>query len=64
MSYCEGFFLQGMPALLKSNESFSKLLFSSKLQSYDLINGLLATLGQRLTDRLHTRNRHLKVVQL
>jgi ankyrin repeat/BTB/POZ domain-containing protein 2 len=52
LTYCEGFLLQNMVALLTYDDSVKRLLFGKKLQNHDVLSGLLATLQQRLKSRL------------
>ncbi len=48
LSYCEGFLLQNMVALLTYDDSVKRLLFGRKLQNHDVLSGLLQTLQVRL----------------
>ena len=52
LTYCEGFLLQNMVALLTYDDSVKRLLFGKKLQNHDVLSGLLTTLQQRLKSRL------------
>ncbi|XP_070561185.1 ankyrin repeat and BTB/POZ domain-containing protein 2-like [Ptychodera flava] len=54
MEYCEGYFLANMPELLEKSDSFKKLVFNSKLQTYDVIQGLQHTLTHRVLQRQST----------
>lgn len=49
MEYCQGFLLQNMVNLLSYNDSVKRLLFAKKIPNHDVLNGLLATLQERLT---------------
>uniref|UniRef100_A0A0K2T3F0 BTB domain-containing protein n=1 Tax=Lepeophtheirus salmonis TaxID=72036 RepID=A0A0K2T3F0_LEPSM len=49
LEYCEGFLLQNMAALLTYDESVKRLIFGKKLQSHDVLSGLLSTLQKRMT---------------
>ncbi|XP_013391469.1 ankyrin repeat and BTB/POZ domain-containing protein BTBD11 isoform X2 [Lingula anatina] len=52
VKYCEGYILQNMAQLLKSNESFRKLIHSQKTEGQEVHNGLLATITRRLEAKL------------
>jgi len=51
LTYCEGFLLQNLVALLTYDDSVKRLIFGKKLQNHDVINGLLRTLQERLKKR-------------
>lgn len=48
MEYCQGYLLQNMVNLLNYNDSVKRLLFAKKIPNHDVLNGLLATLQDRL----------------
>ena len=48
LSFCEGFLMQNMVALLTYDDSVKRLLFGKKLQNHDVLSGLLTTLQERL----------------
>merc|ERR1719195_2170500 len=48
LSYCEGFLLQNMVALLTYDDSVKRLIFGKKLQNHDVLTGLLRTLQNRI----------------
>jgi len=47
LTYCEGFILQNLVALLTYDDSVKRLIFGKKLQNHDVITGLLRTLQER-----------------
>ena len=47
LSFCEGFLMQNMVALLTYDDSVKRLLFGKKLQNHDVLSGLLSTLQAR-----------------
>ena len=51
LSYCEGFLMQNMVALLTYDDSVKRLLFGKKLQNHDVLSGLLTTLQERLRSK-------------
>lgn len=51
LTYCEGFLLQNLVALLTYDDSVKRLIFGKKLQNHDVINGLLRTLQERVKRR-------------
>jgi len=48
LTYCEGFLLQNLVALLTYDDSVKRLIFGKKLQNHDVITGLLKTLQERV----------------
>lgn len=48
LSFCEGFLMQNMVALLTYDDSVKRLLFGKKLQNHDVLSGLLSTLQTRM----------------
>ena len=44
LTFCEGFLLQNLVALLTYDDSVKRLIFGKKLQNHDVISGLLKTL--------------------
>lgn len=53
MEYCQGFLLQNMVALLTYDDSVKRLMFAKKIPNHDVLNGLLATLQNRIKGRRH-----------
>lgn len=51
MEYCQGFLLQNMVALLTYDDSVKRLMFAKKIPNHDVLNGLLATLQNRIKGR-------------
>lgn len=56
-SYCEGYFLQHLSQLLTTSDSFTRMVYSSRRQSYQLMTGVLTTLTDKLTARLASKRR-------
>ena len=45
LTYCEGFILQNLVALLTYDDSVKRLIFGKKLQNHDVITGGFRTVG-------------------
>ena len=43
LTYCEGFILQNLVALLTYDDSVKRLIFGKKLQNHDVITGWFRT---------------------
>ncbi|XP_006823930.1 ankyrin repeat and BTB/POZ domain-containing protein 2-like [Saccoglossus kowalevskii] len=54
MEYCECYFLANMTELLDKSDHYKKLVFNSKLPTYDVIQGLQQTLTHRILLRQST----------
>ena len=49
--------MQNFQKALAKNKIFRELLFNSKTTDFELIDGLLATLSQRVEDRIDEKQR-------
>jgi len=57
LTYCEGFILQNLVALLTYDDSVKRLIFGKKLQNHDVITGLLRTLQERVKKKGPSKNK-------
>ena len=57
MDYCEGYFIQNLTHLLSNSDSFHKMLYSRKRQSYNILGGMLNCVTQKLNARLENRRK-------